>query len=129
MHIFLYFLNGIIFFRHCQISKVFLFFILASFFVSLYIRDSLEWRNQNCCRFQARNDIKQFTFLSKYLIYKGESMFVCMYVRRRDIHNLSLQNLAWSPHFTRAWHQARGQPKILAHSPAHSPTHFFSLVP
>ncbi len=82
MHSFLYFLNGIIFFRHCQISKMFLFFILGSYFVSLYVRDSLEWRNQNCCRFQARNDNKPCTFLSKYLIYKGESIFVCMYVRR-----------------------------------------------
>ncbi len=28
-------------------------------------------------------------------------------------HKPSPQNLAWAPHFTRAWHWARGRPKML----------------
>ena len=30
-----------------------------------------------------------------------------------DLHNLSPQNLAWAPHFTLAWHRARGRPQML----------------
>jgi hypothetical protein len=31
-----------------------------------------------------------------------------------DPRNQSPQNLAWAPHFTRARHQARGRPQMLA---------------
>jgi hypothetical protein len=30
-----------------------------------------------------------------------------------DLHNQSPQNLAWAPHFTLAWHRARGRPEML----------------
>ncbi len=53
-------------------------------------------------------------------------MKVCMYVCMSgslppDLHNLSPQNLAWAPHFTRARHQARGQPEMLTPGPAPGP--------
>ena len=46
-------------------------------------------------------------------------MCVCVYVCMSgglppDLHNLSPRNLAWAPHFIRARHQAKGQPKMLA---------------
>ena len=31
-----------------------------------------------------------------------------------DLHKQSPLNLAWAPHFTRARHQARGRPEMLA---------------
>ncbi len=53
------------------------------------------------------------------LLYKDESVCVCMYVCMSgglppDPHNLSPQNLAWAPHFTLARHRARGWPKMSA---------------
>jgi hypothetical protein len=30
-----------------------------------------------------------------------------------DLHNISPWNLAWAPHFTLTWHQARGRPQML----------------
>ncbi len=53
-----------------------------------------------------------------HLLYKDESVYVCVYVCMSgglppDLHNLSPQNLAWAPHFTLARHRARGRPKML----------------
>jgi hypothetical protein len=48
------------------------------------------------------------------LIYKGESMCVCV---------CPATCLAWAPHFTRTRHQDRGLPEMLA--PGHA--HFCSL--
>ncbi len=54
--------------------------------------------------------------LAVYLLYKDESMCVCVYVcvsggLPPGPHNLSPQNLAWAPHFTLARHRARGDLK------------------
>ncbi len=70
----------------------------------------------------------------KHSLIYNIKMKVCMYVCMSgglppDLHNLSPQNLAWAPHFTRARHQVRGQPEMLTPGPAPSPAHFCSLVP
>ncbi len=66
------------------------------------------------------------TKLLHYLIYKGESMCVCP-AACRQTHTTYHPKIWW--HFTRAWHQARGKPEMLAPGHAHSPAHFCSLVP
>jgi hypothetical protein len=38
-----------------------------------------------------------------------------------DPHKVSHPNLAWAPHFTRARHQARGQPQMLDPGPPTAP--------
>ncbi len=131
MHIFLYFLNGIIFFRHCQISKMFLFSSLVPILChcTLGIRWSREIRI--VADFKPEM-ISNHSHFFQSIHNKKVKVYVCVCMSGGlppDIHSLSPQNLAWAPHFTQACHQARWQPKMLAHSLAHSPTHFCSLVP
>jgi hypothetical protein len=67
------------------------------------------------------------------IVFVNIKMKVCMYVCMcmsgglpLDLHNISPWNLAWSPHFTRARNQARGQPKML--TPRLSPAHPLLLI-
>ncbi len=60
--------------------------------------------------------IKVCVRLRMNLLYKDESMCVCVYVCMSgglppDIHNLSPQNFAWAPHLAR--HRTRGRPQML----------------
>ena len=58
------------------------------------------------------NDGCKLLQLKNNLIYKSESVYVCMYVPRPIT-----PKFAWATRFTRAWHQARGRPKMLAPAP------------
>ncbi len=97
----------------------------------------LQIKNKNweCSdNFNNQWDMDNYCFFLSNLLYKDESVYECMSGGLPpDLHNISPWNLVWSPHFTRARNQARGQPKMLTPGPAPSPTHghahFCSLVP